>query len=163
WLYRETNLICIGYTAFEFETLPVDLWLKRERLLHSQFINPSPMSALSGLTKDGQLSQHSSANVGPRLYVVVEFDEDSWLEHASVLKFLASSLPLVMMIFSGQQSLHGWFNTAHAAEQKVKEFYDVAVRLGADPRLFSPCQFARLPMGRNGLQRVIHFNPKNVL
>src|SRR5262249_10982214 len=29
-LYRENDLVCVGYTAFEFETLPVRLWLKRD-------------------------------------------------------------------------------------------------------------------------------------
>jgi hypothetical protein len=162
WLYREDDLLCIGYTAFAFHTLPLrELLSSHQQLSVGQFINPSPMSALIGVTADGKYSAHSSSNVGPRVYVVVEFDDDSWLEHAALLRFLATKLPLVMMVFSGGQSLHGWFKSADVAEHEVLGFYELAVRLGADPKLYSPCQFARLPMGRNGLQRVIHFNWDN--
>jgi hypothetical protein len=161
-LYREEDLLCVGYTAFAFYTRPLKgLLASHKDLLGIQFINPSPMSAVAGLTADGKYSEHCSSNVGPRVYVVVEFDDDSWLEHAALLKFLATKLPLVMMVFSGGQSLHGWFKTAHVMEHDVLAFYELAVRLGADPKLYSPCQLARVPMGRNGLQQVIYFNSTN--
>src|SRR5262249_50215704 len=149
-LYRETDLICLGRTTTDFQTLPFGLVAaKVPDLSAHEFINPSPMSALSGLTQEGNYSPHTKSNTGPRVYGVVEVDDGTALEHVALLNYLASKLPLVMMVFSGNASIHGWFKTSHIAEEQVKEFYDIAISLGADPRMFSVCQFARLPIGKH--------------
>jgi hypothetical protein len=123
------------------------------------------MSAATGLTAEGNWSAHTKNNTGPRVYGAVEFDVGTVPEHASLLIYLASKLPLVMMVFSGNKSLHGWFKTSHVTENEVLEFYQLAVRLGADSKLHSPSQFTRLPMGTHGTtgrqQRVLYFNPAN--
>lgn len=166
-LYKKNDLLCIGKTAHEFRTVRLseipednrDLWM-------CEFINPSPMSAHVGLTEADNWSAHAKTNTGPRVYSVIEFDVGRAQEHASILKYLATKLPLVMIVFSGGKSLHGWFKTSHVTESQVETFYKDAVMLGADPKMFSPCQFSRLPMGRHAgthkTQRVICFNPNKV-
>jgi hypothetical protein len=165
-LYRKEDLLCIGKTAYEFRTVPLSSIPEDLDLSSCEFINPSPMSAVVGLTAYGIQSQHTKSNTGPRVYGVIEFDDGTPIEHAAILKHLATRLPLVMVVFSGNSSLHGWFKTSHVTEEAVEKFYQEAVSLGADPVLFSPCQFTRLPMGRHKTtgrtQRVIHFNPANV-
>jgi hypothetical protein len=166
-LYRQEDLLCIGRTAYEFRTAPLfSMRADSHDLSSCEFVNPSPMSAGVGLTAEGYYSQHSKSNTGPRVYAVIEFDDGELHEHAAILKHLATRLPLVMVVFSGNSSLHGWFKTSHVTEEAVEKFYQEAVSLGADSVLFSPCQFTRLPMGRHKTtgrtQRVIHFNPANV-
>jgi hypothetical protein len=82
-----------------------------------------------------------------------------------MLKYLATKLPLVLLVFSGNASLHGWFKTSGVTKEILGEFYDKAVSLGADSKMFSPCQFTRLPMGTHAatgkMQRVIYFNSSN--
>jgi hypothetical protein len=167
-LYRKIDLICVGRTTTNFQTLPLDLIPGQiSDLSEYEFVNPSPMSALSGLTDEGNSSAHCKSNTGPRVYGVVEFDGGMPVEHAAILSYLGSKLPLVMMVFSGNKSLHGWFKTSHVTDENfVREFYQTAVSLGADSRMFSACQFTRLPMGTHPTtgrqQQVIHFNPENV-
>lgn len=163
-LYRQTDLLCIGKTAYEFRTIRLGEIPRESRDLHlCEFINPSPMSAVAGVTMTGEWSQHTKANTGPRVYGVIEFDSGEAIEHAAFHRFLATKLPLVMLVLSGGKSLHGWYKTSHVSEAQVEEFYKMAVMLGADPKMFSVCQFSRLPMGRNArtgkTQRVIRFRP----
>src|SRR5262249_16599953 len=88
-LYRETDLICLGRTATNFQTLPLGLIIENvPDLSDHEFINPSPMSALSGLTGEGGWSAHTKNNTGPRVYGVVEFDGGTPLEHAAILRYL---------------------------------------------------------------------------
>lgn len=166
-MYREDNLLCIGKTATEFRTVRLcDIPADNRDLSMCEFINPSPMTSVAGLTADEEWSEHAKSNTGPRVYSVIEFDMGEPREHASILKYLATRLPLMMIVYSGSTSLHGWFKTSHADEPFVEKFYKEAVMLGADPKMFSPCQFSRLPMGTNArtgrTQRVIFFNPRHV-
>lgn len=163
-LYRETDLLCIGKTSYEFRTVRLhDIPQNNQDLHLCEFINPSPMSSYAGLTESGDWSEHAKANTGPRVYGVIEFDSGEPHEHAAILKYLGTKLRLVMMVFSGGKSLHGWFKTTHATEKILEGFYQEAVSLGADSKMFSPTQFSRLPMGWNArthkTQRVIYFNP----
>jgi hypothetical protein len=159
-LYRPQDLVCVGRTATDFETRPLDTLREPETL---EFINPSPMSALFGATQGGRFSAHAKSNTGPRVYAVVEFDFGEWYEHAILHRFLATRLPLVTTVYSGATSLHGWFNCAHASEEQVKNFYSIAASLGADTKMFSACQFTRLPGGRHrgtGRKQTIMLNPQ---
>lgn len=166
-LYRQTDLLCIGKTAYEFRTVRLeDIPEENKDLGMCEFINPSPMSDAAGITASGDWSAHAKSNTGPRVYSVIEFDSGELHEHAAILKYLAKHLPLVMMVYSGSKSVHGWFNTAQINEPQVEAFYREAVMLGADPKMFSPTQFSRLPMGRNPrtnrTQRVLFFRPDRV-
>jgi hypothetical protein len=166
-LYPQTALLCIGKTSYEFRTVRLEDIPEENRDLHTcEFITPSPMSSVAGLTEAGDWSEHARSNTGPRVYAVIEFDFGESHEHAAILKYLAKLLPLVMIVYSGGKSLHGWFKSSHANEHQMQTFYKEAVMLGADPKMFSPTQFSRLPMGRNNrtsrTQRVIFFRPDRV-
>lgn len=69
---------------------------------------------------------------------------------------------LVAVVHSGGKSLHGWFDVRGVDDAALDSWFRVAVRLGADPATFCPCQLVRLPEGRreNGApQHVVYFNP----
>jgi hypothetical protein len=69
-------------------------------------------------------------------------------------------------VYSGNQSLHGWYPCAGVDEEQVLEFLRYACRVGADHSLQTKCQFTRMPGGRheNGRQQTIHyFNPEAIL
>lgn len=91
----------------------------------------------------------------------MEFDRGSFDQHAALLAHLGKSEPLVLVVHSGNKSLHGWFR-AKTDEAQSREFMQSAVSLGADHATWTLCQFVRMPDGRrdNGKrQRVVYFNP----
>ena len=141
--------------------MPRDVW--RGLLAARQFIVPSPMSKVVGITKAGKPSKHSIDNTGPRRFLVIEFDEGTFDQHAAVLAHLARYAPLVLAVHSGRKSLHGWFYVSGQPEATVEKFFSYAVSLGADPQLWTRSQFVRLPDGRrdNGKrQEIVFFNPQ---
>ena len=80
--------------------------------------------------------------------------------------YLARQLPLVMLVHSGNRSVHGWFHIAAGADDAIGSslhgFMKLAVSLGADRAMWTPCQFARMPNGTrdNGRdQQVLFFDP----
>lgn len=161
-LFPEGSLICAGVTSFRFDTRARHQWRPGE-LGRRQFIVPSPMLALSGLTADGQESKHCLANTGPRRFLVVEFDTGTTDEHAAIIAHLAGFGPLALAVHSGSKSLHGWFYCAGLCEDKLHRFMRYAVSLGADPATWTRSQFVRMPDATrdNGKrQAVIFFNPE---
>jgi hypothetical protein len=159
--------LCCGKTQREFDTRTHGEW--RGELAALQFIVPSPMAAVTGLTKDGKKSKHTLDNTGPRRFLVCEFDsgdgdQKSWHDqHAALLLHLASLAPMVLAVHSGGKSLHGWFYCAGQSEDKLHRFMRYAVALGADRATWLRSQFVRMPDGtrENGKrQTVFLFNPK---
>jgi hypothetical protein len=71
-LFPDNPLLCCGRSQSDFDTKPREDW--RGQLSRLQFIVPSPMSAVSGLTKEGKESKHALSNTGPRRFLVVECD-----------------------------------------------------------------------------------------
>ena len=124
-----------------------------------QFIVPSPMSAVTGLTKDGRESKHALDNTGPRRFLVCEFDTGTIDQHAALLIHLAEFAPLVCVVHSGRKSLHGWFLVQDQPEDKVLRFFRYAVKLGADPATWTRSQFVRMPDGTrdNGSRQTVYF------
>ena len=167
-LYRPSDLVCLGYSAFEFVTR-----LRNEAagILRNgvpvEYVNPSPMSAFVGLNKDGAMSDHTESNTGAKIYQVIEFDSGSIHEHAAILCHLAKKIPLAMLVFSGGKSLHGWFYAPKAPTEFMTEFFADACSLGADPVMWGKSQFSRLPGGRNAktgkAQSVLYLNPEFTL
>ena len=103
------------------------------------------------------------ANTGPRHYLVVEFDQGSFDQHAALLWHLRKFAPLMICVHSGGKSLHGWFFVADESEPVIEEFFRYAVSLGADPATWTRCQLVRMPDGQrdNGKrQRVVFFDPE---
>jgi len=160
-LFPGNPLLCIGRTLDQAATAQRELL--RGSLASCQFIVPNPMSANKGSTKDGKQSARCLSNTGPRRFLVVEFDQGTFDQHAAILAHLRQYSPLVLGVHSGKKSLHGWFFCLGQSEERVEKFFKYAVSLGADPATWTRCQFVRMPDGRrdNGkLQRVVFFNPK---
>jgi hypothetical protein len=175
-------LLCCGIFSWEFATRRRQVW--RGHLHRFQFIVPNPMDRVYGLTAGGKRSEHAKDAVGPRIYLVNEFDISSyatdgvtmtpwapiiraWDDNgitvadacAAVLDVLRRILPLVLVLHSGGKSLHAWFNVVGLSEPAVKRFMRAAGSLGADPKTFSKHQFVRMPDGTrdNGNHQVVWF------
>lgn len=171
WFYLERifapfEFVCLGYSSHEFTTKMRDQLQPILAVRKVEYINPNPMTDEFGLTKDGKVSAHCLDNTGDRVFQVVEFDTGRADEHAALLWYLARSMPLVLMVYSGGKSLHGWFNVRGRSETEVFQFFSSAVQLGADPKMRSKCQFSRLPGGWNNRhqkqQSVVLFEPSHL-
>src|SRR5439155_23646818 len=75
-LFPGNPLLCVGATNSVFDTRPRNQWC--ELLSQNQFIVPSPMTAIWGITKGGKQSKHTLENTGPRRFLVIEFDPPDW-------------------------------------------------------------------------------------
>jgi hypothetical protein len=159
------RLLCCGASTAKFQTKPRGEW--RGSLTDQQFIVPSPMRSVWGLTRDGtKQSMHTLSNTGERRFIVVEFDDaDPYLQF-SLHQHLSLKAPLALVTYSGGKSFHGWYFCEGIQEEKVRSFFTHAVRLGADSRTWSRSQFVRMPGGyrrkSDGTtvhQGVLYFNP----
>jgi hypothetical protein len=162
-MFPRNPLICAGRTKKLCATASREKW--RGFLEKLQFIVPSPMSATHGMTKSNKRGMRALDNTGPRRFMVVEFDTGTFDMHAAVLMHLAKFAPLVMVVHSGNKSLHGWFFCARDPDSAVEKCFGYAVSLGADPATWTRCQLVRMPDGQreNGKrQQVAFFNPKGV-
>ncbi len=160
-LFPGDPLLCVGRSNSQFETKPRESW--RGRLAQMQLIVPSPMSARTGLTQEGKVSEHSLANTGPRGFLVIEQDSGTVDEQSAVLLHLAEHAPLALALHSGSKSIHGWFDCARQLEERLREFMRAAVSLGADKALWTRSQFVRMPGGTrdNGNHQTVYFfNPE---
>jgi hypothetical protein len=162
-LFQPQALLCIG-SVTTFQVRPMHEWLKHGA--SGEQVVPSPNVKIAGRTKRGRLSGHCRNAVGARHYLVVEFDDENLNtdKQASLIRFLRDigGGTLRMLMHSGGKSLHGWFEP-QADESKTWDFFKVAVRLGADPRMWLPEQMARTPNSRreNGQwQKVYYFDPR---
>jgi hypothetical protein len=156
-LFPGNPLLCCGKSNSDFDTKPRDDW--RGELAGLQLIVPSPMSAVTGLTKDGKESKHTLANTGTRRFLICEFDTGTPDDHAALLLHLGTLAPLVSAVHSGGKSLHGWFYVEKSAPDKIEKFFRYAVSLGADDQLWCKSQFCRMPDGtrENGNRQTVYF------
>jgi len=163
-LFPGNPLLCCGRSQIDFNTLERDAW--RGQLGKLAFIVPSPMSAVTGQTKNRKESKHTLANTGARRFLVCEFDHGTADEQAALLLHLGTFAPLVCVVHSGGKSLHGWFFVHNQPETKIERFFRYAVSLGADKATWTRSQFVRMPDGTrdNGSRQAIlfsNFNPLN--
>jgi hypothetical protein len=159
-LFPENPLLCVGRAHSIFWTRSREEL--RGKLSELALIVPSPMTARIGKTQEGDISEHTLEATGPRRYLVVEQDRGPTDEQAAILLHLAEYAPLVLAVHSGGKSVHGWFACRDESETTIRNFFEYAVTLGADPALWTRSQFARMPDGRrdNGArQTVYHFDP----
>ena len=156
-LFPGNPLLCCGKSSSIFDTKPRDDW--RGELSALALIVPSPMSAVTGRTKDGRQSKHTLDSTGPRRFLICEFDTGTADEHAALLLHLAGYAPLVCAVHSGGKSLHGWFFVAGQPEAKVEKFFRYAVSLGADRATWTRVQFVRMPDGTRdtGKRQTVYF------
>lgn len=124
----------------------------------SQYICPSHF-------RDAELGRRQD-NVLHRHYLVFESDRpglaNNWDAQAGIIKRLAKSLPLVLVCWSGNKSLHSWFDCSTRRKDQVQDFITLCVQLGADPACLRPAQLVRMPWGirkDNGkIQKPIYFH-----
>ena len=156
-LFPGNPLLCCGKSNSDFGTKPREDW--RGELAALSFIVPSPMTAPTGLTKEGKESAHTLNNTGARRFLICEFDTGTSDEHAALILHLGTIAPLVCAVHSGGKSLHGWFYVHGQPEAKVEKFFRYAVSLGADSRLWTRSQFCRMPDGtrENGNRQTVFF------
>jgi hypothetical protein len=156
-LFAGNPLLCCGKSTQEFDTRAREQW--RGELEAMQFIVPSPMTAVEGVTKEGKPSRHSLDNTGPRRFLICEFDTGTTDEHAALLLHLAGFAPMVCAVHSGGKSLHGWFYVDGQPEEKAQNFFGYAVSLGADAATWTRSQFVRMPDGtrHNGKRQTVFF------
>ncbi len=160
-LFPGNPLLCVGLDKANFTTAPRESF--RGKLGEMSLIVPSPMTALTGKRKtDGKESAHTLANTGPRRFLVTEFDNGTADEQAALLWHLSGFAPLVVVLWSGSKSYHGWFNCQGATDEAIARFFRYAVTIGADPATWTRSQFVRLPQGwradKGKRQEVFYFD-----
>jgi len=144
------------------QTQPREAWRGKEAAL--QFVVANPMAAETGLNQSGRVSSRCLDNATKsRIYQVIEFDRGSLSEQAAILSSLSTGItPLVLVVWSGSKSLHGWFRVQNLSEYAKLRFFRHAVFLGADPSLWDPSKLVRMPGGRRETgeaQSIFYLNP----
>jgi hypothetical protein len=139
---------------------PLEEWRQISAKL-IQFIAPNPF------VKCG--NQRTKENAAERMWAVVEFDRGTLEEQAKKLDWLDEVslwLRLAMVVFSGNKSLHGWFTCYGLGATKLRDFYRIATRIGADGALASNVQITRRPGGFNRKtrrkQEILHFSETEI-
>ena len=159
-LFPGDPLLCFGRAMWSMTTRRKSEWLSLAA--SQQFIVPSPMTTVMGLNQQGKPSHRCLENTGARRFLVVEFDQNTIEEQASLHLHLSGVRTLALVVYSGSKSLHGWYFVEGEADAAVIQFMRLAVRLGADSATWSRCQAVRAPGGmrENGnRQRIEYFNP----
>ncbi len=161
-MFPPHSMICAGRSADVFITIDKERIM--DKLPEFQFIVPSPMSGQTGgRQSDGKQSAHTLANTGPRRYLVCEFDQGEHDAQASIIMHLATMAPLALVVNSGGKSLHSWFWVDGQKEDVTLKFFRYAVTLGADHKMWTKSQFARMPDGtrKDGTrQHLLYYNPE---
>ena len=153
WAFKPNGeFVCFGLTEWKFNTVPLEVAIKHAPAC--QFVVPNPMKVPLGPTQAGKLSHKAESPVLERRFVVVEFDlrpstgstgftgrRNSITRRGSTFTSLASSLSR-MIVFSGNESAHGWYVT-----KWPRTLMTEATSIGADRALWSPSQFTRMPWG----------------
>ncbi len=153
-LFPNDPLLCLAAEQQEvFHTQKLSEWKANE--VQKNFVVPSPMSKRTGLTKEGGESGRCLDNTGERKFLVIESDELNRDEQWTLIDHLACLAPLVMVLDTGNKSLHAWFRCDEnpGAEER---FMTHAVRLGADKSTWTACQLVRLPGGSHHKTRQPH-------
>lgn len=161
-LFPNDPLVCVGWDVNRFSTLPLSALLPNAS--RAPFVVANPMTAEHA--PNG--SVRSLANATPRhlrRHLVVEFDTgESREEQAAVLSSLHTpAMPLVLAVWSGGKSIHGWFDVSGANPAHHVALFALAAHLGADETLFDMSKLVRMPGGTRSTgqpQTILYFNPK---
>jgi hypothetical protein len=137
-------------------------WMEENRLSRMAYLVPNPMKGKESTNLDGRPSIRCLNNVKERRFIIYEGDTINKVEQAAMILYLSKFAKLAVVTDSGSKSLHGYFATSGVDEETATKFFDLCIRLGADPVHRNASQFARMPGGlRNKTtpQRMIYFNP----
>jgi hypothetical protein len=122
-----------------------------------ELIVPNVAESVFGFKEDGNSSNRTKSMYPVRNYQIIEFDKIP-IERQCKLHFhLSRYAPLVAVVYSGSQSLHGWYRPEDIT-------FKHALSLGADKAMEQIHQFTRLPgairKDNGSEQTVIYLNPK---
>lgn len=164
------GLVCAGKSVAKPEIRLVSEWMKwgDKELREQSFIVPSFMI---------DKSRRCNSNMRKRLHLVIEFDCFK-AEPIELYRKLCKQCRLFwhlgkqwdyglgMLVFSGNESIHGWFPCFHKSKHKIRTFLRKAVELGADYRAAVPSQFVRMPRGyrpdSGKFQTVIYWGAESI-
>jgi hypothetical protein len=169
-LYASDDLINMSVTEKVTHTKTLREWIGWGDLSKCEFMVPHPMTARHGTTKDGRPNRpRTTSNTGARRWVIVEFDRPPLEWQPSLIMELAQRAQQwpMMVLWSGNKSLHSWWDINDAPPDAIQLFEQEALKLGADPVFMGDsrrCQLARTPMAvrkNNGnRQSLLFWNPK---
>jgi len=122
-----------------------------------RYICPCPLKDPDG----GRVKE----NIQVHKYIIYESDAEGikyrFDLQAGLISRLKKILPLKMVVHSGNKSLHAWYECEGQDPEKIQEFMNMGIRLGADPAVFRPNQLVRMPWAfreDNGKeQRIIYY------
>jgi hypothetical protein len=160
-MYQQGDFVCAGPDPRSVRTQTLAEW--GDAIAETAVLVPSPMAARTGLTKDGRQSCRCIGNAAQRRrYVVIEHDGPSLERQAARIAWLSALLPgrLKCLVFSGNKSIHAFFEVAGLHPGRLRCWFRTAVALGADPMLWVAHQCARLPLGvrhSNGVVQEVLF------
>lgn len=166
-LFHPQDLVCQGREVYTAEVRPLKDW--ELEAAGVQFVVPNPMRAASSTRKDGKASVRCQANVMRRRYLVAEFDDPGLTksDQAKLHTALSTVCDLVMAVDSGGKSVHGWFRVEPLNDRELAQFFCKCCILGADPAMWNPAQWCRMPgglrrdgEGRSVRQRILYLNPE---
>lgn len=158
-LFRPEEGVCVGRDPYD-ATVTYAGWAAQHTPWF-QFIVANPMRGAYALTQAGKPSPRCQANVAQRRHLVVEFDGHPKPLQASLIGYLATLLPLRMVVDAAGKSLHAWF-AAHPDPAHCLAFYFLAVKLGADQTRWDIAGWVRMPGGMRPrpdgqhLQRIVY-------
>jgi hypothetical protein len=167
-LFDSGELVNLAVSARLSKTKYLDEWLAMDDLSKYQLMVPHPMTALHGVTKDGRKHRpRTISNTGLRRWVITEFDKPPIEWQPSLILELAeiADQKPAMILWSGNKSLHAWWEIADADAEAIEGFESEASRLGADPAILGDarrCQLVRTPMAirdNDKVQRILYWNP----
>jgi hypothetical protein len=136
------------------------------------FIIINPLSGESAPTKGGdKTTRRGDLCVKDFKYCLVEFDN---LSHEDQIKFWAAvKLPIVVLLDSGNKSIHGWIDVQSLAKVETQEewqseikvrLYDRILRpLGVDTTCSNPARLSRLPghwRDKGAMQKILWLSPE---
>lgn len=155
-LYSDSDIIHIAEDVFMGKQKAIDQWTSMG-LDKMQYICPNPLKKAE--------ESRVMMNIKERRYMVFESDipelESNWDAQAGVINKLRTILDLKMVVWSGNKSLHAWFDCRNQAESQIHRFNNMAIKLGADQLTLRMTQLVRMPWGKrdNGkIQKVIFYH-----
>lgn len=136
------------------------------------FIIINPLSGTPAPTKGGDKETlRADLCIKNFRYCLIEFDN---LSHEDQVKFWSAvKLPIVVLIDSGNKSIHGWIDVKHLSKVTTLEqwqseikgrLYDRILKpLGVDSTCSNPARLSRLPghwRAKEAIQRILWLSPE---
>lgn len=156
-LYADDDLLHISPDVFQDKIRPRKEWVA-DGLQDMQYFCP----CLFKERDKGRVAE----NVGSRKFLVFETDQmpKKWNAQVGLIERLGQELPLRMVIYSGNKSLHSFFECIPNKE-RIQKFHDLVITLGGDQSVLRPSQMVRFPWGRNTktgkTQKVVFYDDRH--